>query len=529
MLEFKRKLPIGIQDFESLRKEGYLYIDKTEYIYRLISQGHPFFLSRPRRFGKSLLLSTLRAYWEGKRDLFKGLAIDELFKDDPEAFVPHPVFYFDFNKDNFQAEFALEKVLAEHLEAWEKEYGLSVGEETLAARFRSIIEKAYEKTGKQVVVLVDEYDKPLLEVMADNELEEHNKAVFKGFFSTLKSYDRYLKFVFLTGVTKFSKVSIFSDLNQLRDISMSPEYACICGITEDEIRENLMPEVSRMADHLGISDKDCLNELRKMYNGYHFYHDSEGVYNPFSLLNALQDMELEKYWFATGTPSFLVKKLKQLNFNPESFTDGSLFSDRSNLTDYRADNPDPLPLLYQTGYLTIKDFDKKYKSYMLGYPNDEVKYAFIESLAPYYLYEDAPGSPLDVRNFGRDIETGNLDSLRDRFTALFARLPYPTHDTKDDRPLEQTFQNAIYITFMLLGQFVHTEIHSAKGRADVIVETDENVYIFEFKRDKSADEALAQIEEKGYALPYAADDRIVYKVGINFNSKEREIDGWKVI
>ena len=523
-MEQIRKLPIGVQDFASLINEGYLYIDKTEYIYKLVKEGKPYFLSRPRRFGKSLLLATLKAYWEGKKDLFKGLAIERLAKDDPEAFVPHPVFYFDLNKDNYKANLALESVLDEHLIKWEKEYEVVSEVESLAARFRAVIEKAYEKTGRPVVVLVDEYDKPLLEVMTDNELEEHNKAVFKGFFSTLKSYDRYLKFVFLTGVTKFSKVSIFSDLNHLRDISMSNDYTEICGITEDEIRSSLMPEVSRMANSLKITDEDCIKRLRQMYNGYHFQPDTAGVYNPFSLLNALQDMKLKSYWFSTGTPTFLVKKLKAMGFAPEKFTDGTLYSDERSLSDYRADNPDPLPLLFQTGYLTIKDYDEKFDSYMLGYPNDEVKYAFIESLAPYYLYEDSPGSPLDVRNFGRDIENADLDSLHDRFTALFARLPYPT----DERALEQTFQNAVYITFMLLGQFVQTEIHSAKGRADVIVETDNYVYIFEFKRDKSADAALEQIEEKAYEKPYAADPRKLYKIGVNFNSKERSLDEWKV-
>lgn len=527
-MEDIRKLPVGVQDFESLRREGYLYIDKTEYIYKLVTLGKPYFLSRPRRFGKSLLLSTLKAYWEGKRELFEGLAIEELAKDDPEAFVPHPVLYFDLNKDNYKADQALENVLDRHLNSWEKEYGIQTAGNTLAARFQAIIETVYEQTGKPVVVLVDEYDKPLLDVITDTDLEEHNKAVFKGFFSTLKSYDRYLKFVFLTGVTKFSKVSIFSDLNQLKDISMVAEYATICGMTEDEIKNNFMPEIRRMAERLKTDEEGCIAKLRQMYNGYHFQPDTEGVYNPFSLLNALQDMKLGTYWFSTGTPTFLVKELKTLDFDPERFTDGTLYADERSLSDYRADNPDPLPLLYQTGYLTILDYDEKFDSYMLGYPNDEVKYGFIESLVPYYMYEDSPGSPLDVRNFGRDILNGNLDSLRDRFTALFAKLPYSTTDPKDNKPVEQTFQNAVYITFMLLGQFVQTEIHSAKGRADVIVETDDYVYIFEFKRDKSADDALEQIDEKGYALSYAADPRTIYKIGVNFNSEERTLDGWKV-
>ena len=526
-MENVRKLPIGVQDFEKLRRDGFLYIDKTEYIYSLIKQGAPYFLSRPRRFGKSLLLSTLKAYWEGKKELFEGLAIEELIKDDPEAFEPHPVLYFDFNKNNYQRTSALEDVLDEHLKEWEKKYSVKDEGAPLEERFRNVIKAACEATEKQVVVLVDEYDKSLLEVMENNELEEHNKAVFKGFFSTLKSYDRYLKFVFLTGVTKFNKVSIFSDLNQLRDISMSNEYANICGITETEIRNNFAPEVERMAEYMNTDAQGCIDKLRQMYNGYHFHHLAEGVYNPFSLLNALQERELNTYWFATGTPTFLVKKLKNMDFDPERFTDGTLYSDARSLSDYRADNPDPLPLLYQTGYLTILDYDEQFDSYMLGYPNNEVKYGFIESLVPYYLYEDSPGTPLDVRSFGRDIVSGNTDGLRDRFISLFSKLPYPTSED-DDKPLEQSFQNAVYITFMLLGQFVQTEIHSAKGRADVIVETDDYIYIFEFKRDKSADEALEQIESQGYALPYKADKRTLLKVGVNFNSRERTIDDWKV-
>ena len=519
-----RKLPIGIQDFEKLIEGGFLYIDKTEYIYRLVKSGAPYFLSRPRRFGKSLFLSTLRAYWEGKRDLFKGLAIEELSKDDPEAFVPHPVLYFDLNKDNFQADLALESVLERHLTDWEKEYGIEQVSATLAARFQHIIEKAYEKTGRPVVVLVDEYDKPLLEVMTDNEKEEHNKAVFKGFFSTLKSYDRYLKFVFLTGVTKFSKVSIFSDLNQLRDISMTTEYAEICGITEKEITENLMPRVCAMAKKLSITDGECLERLKKMYNGYHFVPESEGVYNPFSLLNALEEMKMRHFWFSTGTPTFLVKRLKEIDFKPETFTDGTLYADENSLSDYRADNPNLVPLLYQTGYLTIIDYDERRERFTLGYPNNEVKNGFLESLAPVYLHDTDGSTGKDIFTLDEYIETGNLEGIRSIMTSLYAQLPYTT----DDKPMEQDFQNVIYIVFTMLGKYVHTEVHSSKGRADVIVETDEYIYIFEFKRDKSAEEALAQIEEKGYAVPYAADPRKLYKIGVNFNSGKRELDGWEV-
>lgn len=524
-MEFLRKLPIGVQSFEKLRREGFLYVDKTEYVYRLVQSGAPYFLSRPRRFGKSLFLSTLRAYWEGKRELFEGLAITELSKDDPKAFEPHPVLYFDLNMDNYrEGRGILENVLDRHLVSWEEEYGIKACSATLAARFQTILETAYEQTGKPVVVLVDEYDKCMLEVLDDKELEEHNKAVFKGFFSTLKSYDRYLKFVFITGVTKFSKVSIFSDLNQLQDISMDREFAGICGMTESELPENFEAEINSMAEELDISADVCIDSLKEMYDGYHFYPGSEGVYNPFSLLNALRKKDLRSYWFSTGTPGFLVKKIKDVDFDPKSFTDGTLYADESSLSDYRADNPDPVPLLYQTGYLTIVDYDARRRRFTLGYPNDEVKYGLLESLAPAYLYDKKGRTGKDIFTLDEHIETGNLEGIHNTLTSLYAQLPYTT----DEKPREQDFQNVLYIVFTMLGRYVKTEVHSSHGRADVIVETDDHIYIFEFKRDKSADEALQQIEEKGYALPYSADSRTLYKIGVNFNSETGEIDGWKV-
>lgn len=524
MDKLTRKLPIGVQSFEDLRKNGYLYVDKTEYIYKLVNSGKPYFLSRPRRFGKSLFLSTLRAYFEGKKKLFAGLAIEELTKDDEDAWQAYPVFYIDFNRKNFKADSALEQVLEAHLSDWEKVYGDNYSTRPLEERFQHLIVAAHEQTGKNVVILVDEYDKPLLEG-ADSEMIEHNKNVFKGFFSTLKSFDQYIKFVFITGVTKFSKVSIFSDLNQLKDISLLPDYSSICGITEEEMTSAFMPEIEAFAASMNTTVSDCVSKLAEMYDGYHFSYNSEGVYNPFSLLNSLQDRSFGMYWFSTGTPTFLVDRLRESGFDAKNFTSDEYYEDESSLTDYRIDNENPVPLFYQTGYLTIKDYDSEFRSYALGYPNEEVKYGFLKSLAPYYLCASNNSNPLDVRNFVIDIRKGNTDSLRERFTALFARLPYPT----DESIVEQNFQNVIYIVFMLLGQFVMTEIHSSKGRADCIVETDDYVYIFEFKRDKSAAEALRQIEDSGYAKPYASDKRKLIKIGANFNSRERTIDGWEAL
>ena len=524
MSDTKRKLPIGIQDFEKIRREGFLYVDKTEYVYSLVQSGVPCFLSRPRRFGKSLFLSTLKAYFEGKKELFEGLKISELEDGNEDAWQKYPVFYIDFNKKNFKESSALEVVLDEHIRAWEALYGDQRSDRSLEERFRYVIERAVEKTGKNAVVLVDKNYKTPLEG-ADEDLFEHNEDVFKGFFRTLKSYDHYLKFVFITGVTKFSKVSIFSDLNQLNDISLALRYSGICGITETELKDCFDPEIEAMAASNGISKDECLAELKKMYDGYHFHKNCEGVYNPFSLLNAFDKKEFGMYWFSTGTPTFLIDKLKESGFDAKQFTTDEYYEEESSLTDYRYDNPNPVPLFYQTGYLTIKGYDKKYMSYQLDYPNDEVRYGFLNSLAPYYLKDEESPNPLDIRSFGIDIEKGATDSLRDRFTALFARLPYPN----DEKIIEQNFQNVVYIVFMLLGQFTQTEVHSAKGRADCIVETDDYVYVFEFKRDSTAEEALKQIEDNGYAKPYTADARKLIKIGANFDSKERNLDGWKVV
>ncbi len=523
MHDFSRRLQIGVQDFEKLRKMGCLYVDKTEYLYKLVHSGTSYFISRPRRFGKSLFLSMLRYYFEGRKELFEGLRIVELEGEAAEAWEPRPVFYIDFNKKNFRAAQSLEEVLDEHLKEWEEVYGDEERDSPLEARFRHLVRKAAESSGKDVVVLVDEYDKPLLEV-AGKEGVEHNGDVFKGFFSTLKSYDRYIRFVFITGVTKFGKVSIFSDLNQLDDISLDLEYGGICGISEKEIRENFLPEVEAMASSRRMGAENCLAELRRLYDGYHFHQEAVGVYNPFSLLSALSKKEFGMYWFSTGTPTFLIEKLKETGFDAKQITEGRLYADKSLLSDYRYDDPNPVPLFYQTGYLTISGYDEEFQSCRLNYPNDEVKYGFLESLAPMFLHAEESSGPLDIRSFVMDIRRGDTDSMRERFAALFASLPYPA----DEQVLEQNFQNVVYIVFMLLGQFVQAEVHGAKGRADCVVETKDFVYLFDFKRDKSAGEALRQIKERSYALPYAADKRKLLRIGVNFSPEERTIDGWEV-
>ena len=516
----KRLLPIGIQSFEKLRKGNYLYVDKTEFIYSLASEGTTYFLSRPRRFGKSLLLSTMEAYFLGKKELFTGLKISELEKD----WIKYPVFYFDFNGRKYEAESTLERKISCILTELEEIYGDERKEFSVEERFEYLIKAAYKKTGLGVVVLVDEYDKSLLE--SEGEALEESRKLFKGFFGNLKSCDKYLKFVFITGVTKFSKVSIFSDLNQLRDISLLEGYSSICGITQKEMEDNFQIEISKMAKKRNLSYEKCLAELKRMYDGYHFCEETEGLYNPFSLINALSDARFRNYWFASGTPTFLLKKLKQCDFDAREFSTDELSGKATLLQDYRDDNPNPIPLFYQTGYLTIKRYDEKYEKYYLGYPNDEVRYSFLDCLVPYFTRSTRDESSLCIDKFCEDVQNGNIDSFMTRFKSLFARLPYSSKT--DDTVIEQNFQNIIYIVFILMGQFVNVEQHYSFGRADCVVQADNYIYLFEFKRDKSADEALAQIEDKKYAEPFASDKRKLFKIGVNFSSKEKNISEWKV-
>ncbi len=516
-----RKLPIGIQSFEKLRAGNYLYVDKTEFIYRLASEGTTYFLSRPRRFGKSLLLSTMRAYFEGKKELFTGLKIAELEKD----WKKYPVFYFDFNGKKYDSLSSLEAVLNIHLEEWEAIYGDEKKERSLEERFRYLLEAAHKKTGLGVVVLVDEYDKSLLE--SEGEALEESRKLFKGFFGNLKSCDEHLQFTFITGVTKFSKVSIFSDLNQLNDISFDKDFSTICGITQKEMKETFKPEIQALAEEVSLSYEGCLAELKRMYDGYHFHPKGEGLYNPFSLINALFKKEFGNYWFASGTPTFLLKKLKQCDFDAREFSTDELSATQLTLQDYRDDNPNPIPLFYQTGYLTIKSYDAKYQEYHLGYPNDEVRYSFLDCLVPYFTQSTRDSSSLCVSQFCKDVQNGDIDSFMTRFKSLFARLPYSSKT--DDTVIEQNFQNIIYIVFVLMGQFVGVEQHYSQGRVDCVVQADNYIYLFEFKRDKSADEALAQIEDKKYAEPFLSDKRKLFKIGVNFDSKEKNISEWKVV
>ena len=524
-----RMLPLGVQSFEKLRQNGYVYVDKTKYIYDLVQSGTRFFLSRPRRFGKSLFVSALAAYWEGKRDLFKDLYIEGKEGIGENSWQSYPVFYFDFNSVDLQADHALEKVLDWHLEGWEKIYGLEKSEYTLAGRFKNLLLKAHEVTGLRCVVLVDEYDKPLMDVYGDWEKDKHYRDVLKGFFSVLKSFDKDLQFVFITGVTEFNKVSIFSDLNHLTDISLNDRFSGICGITEKEMIAGFKPEIRRLMTLNQMTREACLQKLKQTYDGYHFSGKGEAVFNPFSLLSAFWQESFGFYWFESGTPTFLVKRLRKLCYDVRQFSDKHLYATEKRISDYRAgemnrDDEDLIPLFYQTGYLTIKAYQADRNRYSLGFPNEEVKYGFLDSLMPEYTPAVQTLSGKDIFSICEYIETGCLENVRDALTALYASISY----TSQDQAYEHYFQIVIYLVFTLLNQYVCTEIHSALGRADCIVETEKYVYIFEFKLDKSADDALSQIEQQGYAKPYAADTRKLFRIGVNFDSSIRNISEWKV-
>lgn len=508
--------PIGIQNFDKLRQGNYLYIDKTALIYQLAKTGSYYFLSRPRRFGKSLLVSTLEAYFQGKRELFAGLAIDKLEKD----WKKHPVLHLDLNIDKYQRADSLDVILNEALLSWEREYGTGEGEATLALRFKGIIRRSCEKKGQRVVILVDEYDKPLLQAIGNKPLQEEFRGTLKAFYSVLKSMDGYIRFTLLTGVTKFGKVSVFSDLNNLEDISMNKQYVALCGITEQEIHDNLEGELHHLAISQGITYQEVCNKLKEQYDGYHFAPNTEGIYNPFSLLNTFKNNEFGSYWFETGTPTYLVELLKNTRYNLEDMT--QVETTMSVLNNVYGDDK-PLPVIFQSGYLTIKKYDKEFGTYTLGFPNKEVEEGFMEFLLPYYAYTDATESQFSIKQFVREIRSGRIDDFFRRLQGFFADTPY---ELVRDRELH--YQNVLFIVFKLIGFYVKAEYHTSQGRIDLVLQTDKYNYVMEFKLEGIAEEALKQIEEKGYALPFLQDERKLYKIGVNFSAETRNIEKWVV-
>lgn len=512
------KYPIGIQSFEKIRTEGFVYIDKTAFVYKLASEGCYYFLSRPRRFGKSLLISTMEAYFLGKKDLFEGLAISKLEKE----WHKYPVMHLDLNTEMYNTTEALNNKLNLALSEWEDLYGSNPNERSLGTRFEGVIRRASEKTGSQVVILVDEYDKPLLQAIGNKQLQDDYRNILKAFYGALKSADKYIRFAFLTGVTKFGKVSVFSDLNNLTDISFDRRYSAICGVTEAELHEYFDASVAELADVNGMTKDECYGQLKLDYDGYHFDWNTPGIYNPFSLLNTLSSCQFRDYWFETGTPTFLVRQLQKANYRLDEMTEEKLSADTLNSIDIMDENP--LPLLYQSGYLTIKDYDTEFKFYTLGFPNREVREGFVKYLQPYYMPKSTERSNFDVSKFVKEVRTGEAEGFMQRLDTFFANGDYSLMGDK-----ELYFHNAMFVFFTLLGFYVDVERHTTDGRMDMLVQTKDYIYIFEFKIDQSAEVALKQIEEKGYARPFADDSRKLFKIGVNFSTEKRCIDDWKVL
>ena len=511
------KYPIGIQNFEKLRVEGYRYVDKTAFVYKLVSEGSYYFLSRPRRFGKSLLLSTLEAYFQGKKELFEGLSISKLEKE----WIEYPILHLDLNTERYDSVDALKNKLNLFLSNLENLYGKNSEERSFSSRFEGIIGRVTKTTGRKVVILVDEYDKPMLQAIEDQALQMEYRNTLKAFYGALKSCDRHIKFAFLTGVTKFGKVSVFSDLNNLIDISFDRRYTGICGITADELHANFDESVDRLAVANNMSKEECYERLRQDYDGYHFEYDTKGIYNPFSLLNTLSSCQFRDYWFETGTPSFLVYQLKKTRYPLESMTDEELSADTLNSIDIMDENP--LPLLYQSGYLTIKEYDEEFGNYKLGFPNREVEHGFIKYLLPFYAPKVSNKSAFSIARFVNDVRNGDVEGFMQRLQSFFADGDY---EVVGDA--EKYFQNTIYVFFKLMGFYVEVERRTSKGRIDILMQTSSYIYILELKVNQTADAALHQIEEKQYAAPFASDSRKLFKIGVNFTTETRKIDNWKV-
>ena len=511
------KYPLGIQNFESVRENGYLYIDKTAMIWQIATNGKCYFLSRPRRFGKSLLISTLEAYFRGQKELFKGLAIENLEQEWRE----YPVLHLDLIARNYANKDALLAELNKHLEMWEAEYGDEYKDRAPEERFLHVIMNAYKKTGQKVVILVDEYDKPLLQTVNDKALQEDYRATLKAFYGVEKSMDGYIRFALFTGVTKFSKISVFSDLNNLTDISMDARYVELCGITEKEIRHTLDAQVGEMAEANDMSKDECYEKLKERYDGYHFEADTVGIYNPYSLLSALSSKSFKDYWFETGTPSYLIELLKNSNYPLDNLGTEELTA--SVLGNIDTVDQSPIPVLYQSGYLTLKGYDKEFEMYRLGFPNLEVERGFTRFLIPYYTTLKSDQGQFFVANFVKELRTGKVEAFMKRLESLFADGDYQVVGKA-----ELYFQNVVWVIFKMIGFYTEVERHTSDGRMDMFIKTADYIYILEFKLDKSAEEALQQIEDKQYVKPFEHDGRTLYEIGINFSTSTKRIDGWKM-
>ena len=525
------KYPIGIQSFEQIIKDGYVYVDKTDLIYQL-TRGKIYFLSRPRRFGKSLLVSTLENYFLGKKELFKGLKIDALEKD----WKTYPVFHIDFNGQNFNDQGALVKTLEEFLATYEKIYGGGDSNQTIGTRFAKLLKAAHQQTGLRCVVLVDEYDKPLLDVMGlpetvrvnnvDITLEENHRNILKAFYSTFKLADADLQFVLLTGVTKFSQISVFSGFNQPDDISMDNTYDTLCGITEEELQSYFHEQIQELAETNGYTNEEIVKLLKRRFDGYHFGPKLKGVYNPFSILNTFSKMMIRDYWFRTGTPTYLVRLLQDSHENLNDLT--GKYYDESEFVDYRADSEKPLPMIYQSGYLTIKDYDREMETYLLDFPNDEVKNGFVTMTAnSYFSTREDAGSW--VRSAVIALKRGELEKFKTLLTSFLASIPYTARRKENETEKERYFTYTLYLIFRIASCYItYIEKEQSYGRLDCCVETPKYVYIFEFKLDGSASAALTQVDDMGYANEFLSSGKTIYKIGVNISSETGTVADWKI-
>lgn len=518
------KYPIGIQSFDRIIEDGFVYVDKTDMLYSLVKEGSIYFLSRPRRFGKSLLLSTLKNYFLGRKELFKGLKMEALEKD----WKVYPVFHIDFNGGNFTQKGVLQRWIDGYVSSWEREMGIEADKSLpTGLRFIELLKTAYEKSGLRAVVLVDEYGKPILDVLDyDKDLEEEHRNILKGFYSTFKGADEYLQFVFLTGVTKFSQVSVFSGFNQPKDISMHAKYETLCGISQEELESYFREPIEELTEAYRCSYDEMLNMLKSQYDGYHFSDRMTDVYNPFSLFNAFDSGRIYDYWFKSGTPTYLIRLLAHSDENVNEIT-GKYYSPEE-FIDYKANVEQPLPMIYQSGYLTIKEFDMEEMTFLLDFPNNEVKRGFLTMVASSY-FGDKMETASWIRKAVSQLKKGELDDFRTGMTSFLASIPYTMRRKENEREKERYFHYTFYLIMRLISVYtVYTEKVQSHGRVDCIVETPDYVYIFEFKLDGTADEALRQIEEKGYAREYESNNRKLYKIGAVFSSETGTIEEWIV-
>ena len=510
--------PVGIQTFSNIREENYLYVDKTQYIVDFREKKMKYvFLSRPRRFGKSLFASTLQAYFEGRKELFEGLAIADYEKD----WVKHPVLHFDLSgAKHFDAD-ALNSYLNLQLLPYEKLYGKGEGEIYPNERLDGIVKRAYEQTGEKAVVIIDEYDAPLLDVVHEKENLQPLRRIMQNFYSPLKKLDPYLEFTFITGITKFSQLSIFSELNNLDNISMFDQYSAICGISKKELTTQMKPDIEALGEDLGMTYEECLAELTRFYDGYHFSQKSEDVFNPFSLVKALNARMIAPYWFGSGTPTYLIKTLQKYHVNVMDIEKKSCDVDDFDVSPEMMTSA--LPLLYQSGYLTIKKYNPMLHRYTLEYPNREVKIGMLKSLAPNYLSPISLDNNSLVGDFLEKLYDADVEGAMVRLKAYLASI-----SNRLSNKSERDFQTVFYLIFNLMGAHMRVEEDSAIGRADAVVYMPDAVFVFELKYDGSAEEAIRQIDEKGYLIPYSADGKRLFKIGVNYDSTQRTICDWKI-